>query len=146
MSSDKRKIAAMMYFRDERGCDSAVAGLAALAMMPLDDSAKPSREFRKVARRQAKEFSKSLKKDARPADIDERAAATLRRLSQVATFLTNRGSERDRYYMGRYDQALQSTPSGKRLLQERAEARAAYEETYGNDDDWLDDEEGSEEP
>jgi hypothetical protein len=118
VSSDTRKIAATMYFKEQHGCDTAVAGLAALAMMPLDDKMKPSRTFRKAARVRAKGFSKAVGKDATPDEIERLAAETLMELRAVAWLLANRGSASERYYTQRYNRALDSTPNGPRLQSE----------------------------
>lgn len=93
-----RKMSAMMLFQ-ERGCDGAVAGRAALAMMPLDDNAQPGRAFEKAARKLAKQFAKASKK-ASPAEIDELATGTLNSIKSLAV------EHGESHYAERYDQAL----------------------------------------
>lgn len=99
MSSDTRKLAMMMFFREERGLDSSVAGRAVLAMMPLDDNVQPGRTFEKAARKLAKQFSKASKRAA-PTEIDLLATETLQGIRALAV---EHGED---YYAQRYDQAL----------------------------------------
>jgi hypothetical protein len=99
MSSDTRKLGAMMHFQEERGFSSSVAGRAVLAMMPLDDEFKPGRTFEKAARKLAKQFSKASKRtDA--AETDRLATETL---DQIRALAVEQGED---YYAQRYDQAL----------------------------------------
>ena len=97
--SDKRKLGAFAYFREERGYSASVAGRAVLAMMPLDDDYRPSRGFEKGARKLAREFSKSSKR-ADEAETDRLATETLRAIRSLAV---EHGED---YYLQRYDQAL----------------------------------------
>jgi hypothetical protein len=92
-------MSAMMFFQEERGCDGAVAGRAALAMMPLEDNEEPGRAFEKAARKLAKQFAKQSKK-ASPTQIDELATATLNSIKQLAV------EHGESYYAARYDTAL----------------------------------------
>ena len=105
MSSDTRKMAAMMFFQEERGCDGSVAGRAALAMMPLDDGVQPGRTFEKAARKLAKQFSKASKR-ASSAEIDRLAIDTLQ---GIHTLAVEHGED---YYTTRYDQALSTGEEG----------------------------------
>lgn len=100
-----RKMGAMMFFQEERGCDSSVAGRAALAMMPLDDAAQPGRQFEKAARKLAKQFSKASKR-AGPTEIDRLATETLQSIRALAV------EHREDYYAKRYDQALSVQDDG----------------------------------
>jgi hypothetical protein len=101
MGSDTRKLAMMMFFKEERGCSSAIAGRAVLAMMPLDDGYEPSRGFEKGARKLAKQFSKQSK-HASPDELDRLATETLNAIKALAV------EHGEGYYSQRYDAALNS--------------------------------------
>jgi hypothetical protein len=99
MSSDIRKLAMMMFLTEERGVDNSVAGRAALATLPLDDSVQPGRAFEKAARKQAKQFAKASK-NANPSELDRLATATLHEIRALAV------EHGEGYYAQRYEQAL----------------------------------------
>jgi hypothetical protein len=98
---DMARMAAMMTFGEEYGCDPNLAGRAALALHPLDDQPVPSRAYEKAARKTARKYGLALRKSkGRPNDIEALSHQTLASYKSLALELG------EAHYVHRYDKAL----------------------------------------
>ena len=99
VSSDRRKLAMLLYLQEERGFSMEVASRTVLALMPLDDAVRPPG----ATRRQLVSSRNSSPKASKHSDPGESDRLATRTLEELRILALDHG---DSYYAERYNTAL----------------------------------------